>query len=222
MLLDEFVEVGSQNLAGQAPRPRIDGHLVHLQQQAFAQVARPDAGRLQLVEDTQQPLQLPGRGFDADRKGDIVGNGFEVATQIAVLVDAADQIDGQPHVALRKAAETELLDQILLQRPAPGKEHGTLLVVLGVVVDAALICRGIVLAQILFDRNLLRLGLFLGRALLLFEYDVVLDLPLDALFELHGGQLQQLDHLDLLRREFLLKRKHLLLVDSHTSFEIKN
>ena len=64
---------------------------------------------------------------------------------------------------------------------------------------------GIILAQILLNRDLLRF--LITYTLLLFEYDILLYLLLNALLELHGGQLQQLDHLDLLRRERLL---HLL------------
>ena len=40
MLLDELVEIAGQNLPGQPPRTGVDRHLRHLQQQAFAQVAR--------------------------------------------------------------------------------------------------------------------------------------------------------------------------------------
>ena len=46
MLLDELVEIAGQNLPGQPPRTGVDRHLRHLQQQAFAQVARADARRL--------------------------------------------------------------------------------------------------------------------------------------------------------------------------------
>ncbi len=57
--------------------------------------------------------------------------------------------------------------------------------------------------------------------LLFLQHDVLLDLLLDALFELHGGQFQQLDHLDLLRREFLLKGKYLFLIDSHNGSKFR-
>ena len=79
---------------------------------------------------------------------------------------------------------------------------------------SALVGGRIVLTQILFDRNLLRL-LILRRALLSLQDNVILDLLLDALLELHGGQLQQLNHLDLLRRELLLKRNYLFLTQCH-------
>ena len=74
------------------------------------------------------------------------------------------------------------------------------------VVYAAFIGRRIVFAQILVHGDLLRLLLLFGRMFLFLQHDVVLNLLFDTLFELHGGQLQELDHLNLLRRELLLKR----------------
>ena len=74
----------------------------------------------------------------------------------------------------------------------------------------ALVTRGVVVADIVVDRYLLRL-LVVGCVLLLFEHDVLLDLLLHALFELHRGQLQQLYHLYLLRRESLLQFLNLTL-----------
>ena len=222
VLLDELVEIVGQNLLGQPPRTGVDRHLRHLQQQAFAQVARADARRLQFVNDSEQALQLSGRRFEAHREGDVIGHGLQVAAQVAVLVDAADQVDRQPHVALRQIAVAQLLDEVFLQRPPLGQIDGTLLVVLRKVVDAALVRRRVVLPEVFVDGNLLgRLLLVLGRTLLLFQHDIVFDLLFDTLFELHGGQFQQLDHLDLLRRELLLKRKYLFLINSHIGSKLR-
>lgn len=73
--------------------------------------------------------------------------------------------------------------------------------------------RRIVLGEVFLDGNLfgLLLVVFLGGFFL--QYGVFLDLLLDALFELNGGQLQQFDHLDLLRRQFLQQFLYLALVD---------
>ena len=90
-----------------------------------------------------------------------------------------------------------------------------LLVVFRIVVDTALVRGRVVLAQILLDGDFAGLLLAFGIPLVLLEHDVVLDLLLDALFELHGGQLQQLDHLNLLRRELLLQGEDLFLIDRH-------
>ena len=222
VLLDELVEIAGQNLPGQPPRTGVDRHLRHLQQQAFAQVARADARRLQFVNDSEQAFQLPGRRFKPHREGDVVGHGLQVAAQVAVLVDAADQVDRQPHVALRKIAVAQLLDEVFLQRPSFGQIDRTLLVVLRKVVDAALVRRRVVLPEVFVEGDLLgRLLLVLGRTLLLFQHDIVFDLLFDALFELHGGQFQQLDHLYLLRRELLLKRKYLFLINSHIGSKLR-
>ena len=215
VLLDEFVEIAGQDLAGQPPGARIDLHLVHLQQQALAQVTGPDPRGFEFVDDVQQPLKLADRGLDADREGDVVGDRLQVTPQVAVLVDAADQIDRQLHVSLRKVAVAELLDEGFLQRTSLGQVDGALFVVFRVVVDTTLVGRRIVFTQVLVHGDLLGLLVLLRRTLLLFECDVLLDLLLDTLFELHGGQFKQLDHLDLLRGEFLLKGKDLFLINSH-------
>ena len=221
MLLDELVEIVGQNLAGQPPRAGVDRHLRHLQQQAFPQVAGADAGRLQLMDDVQQAFQLSGRGLDPHREGDVVGHGFQVAAQVTVLVDAPDQVDGQPHIPLGKIPVAQLFDQILLQRTPLGQIDRALFVVFRKVVDAAFVRRRVVVVQVFVNGDLLGLLVVLGRAFLLFQNDVVLDLLFDALFELHGGELQQLDHLNLLRRELLLKRKYLFLIDSHIGSKLR-
>ena len=174
------------------------------------------------MNDSEQAFQLPGRRFKPHREGDVVGHGLQIAAQVAVLVDAADQVDRQPHVALRKIAVAQLLDEIFLQRPSFGQIDRTLLVVLRKVVDAALVRRRVVLPEVFVEGDLLgRLLLVLGRTLLLFQHDIVFDLLFDALFELHGGQFQQLDHLYLLRRELLLKRKYLFLINSHIGSKLR-
>ena len=196
--------------------------LGHLQEQTFPQIARADARGLQFVNDPEQPLQLPGRSLDAHREGDVVGHRFQVAAQITVLVDAPDEVGRQLHVALREIAIAQLLEQVLRQRTSFGEIDRPLLVVLRIVVDAALVRRRVVLPEVFVEGDLLgRLLLVLGRTLLLFQHDIVFDLLFDALFELHGGQFQQLDHLYLLRRELLLKRKYLFLINSHIGSKLR-
>ena len=221
MLLDELVEIGSQYLARQPAGPRIDGYLRHLQQQALLEIAGADAGGFQFMDDAEQFLQLLSRGLDPDRESDVVGHGLQVAAQVTVLVDAPDQVYGQFHLALGKVAEPQLLDQVLLQRPSLGQEDRALLVVLRVVIDTAFIGRGVVFTQILVDRNLLGLFLVLGSTILFLQHDIVFDLLFYALFELHGGQLQELDHLNLLGRKLLLKRQYLFLINSHTFSKLR-
>ena len=220
VLLDELVEVIGQDAARKTARRRVHRQLPHLQQQALAQVAGADAGRLQVVDDVEQPFELLRRGLDAQREGDVVGDGIQLPTQVAVLVDAPHQVGGQPHLPLREVAVAELLDQVLLQRTPLGENHRTLLVVLRIVVDAALVGGRLVLAQVFVDRNLLGLLLF-GRTFVLLQHDVVLDFLLDALLELHGGKLQQLDGLNLLGRELLLKRKDLFLCYCHIESKLR-
>ena len=220
VLLGEFVEIGGQDLSRQPPRTGGHGDLRELQQQAFAQVARTDAGRFEVVDNRQDRLQLSGRNLFAQREGDVVGHRLQIAAQIAVFVDTPHQIDRKSHLRLRKVAVAELFDQILLQRTPAREGNLPRLVVLRVVVDPHFIGRRIVLAQVFIDRNPLRF-LLLVLLLGLFEHDVLLYLLLDALLKLHGGQFEQFNHLDLLRGELLLKRQHLFLMYSHGSIKLK-
>ena len=220
MFLDELVEIVGQDLARETLRPRIERLLLQLQEQAFPQIAGPDTGRFQLVNHPEQPFELLGRSLDTHRKGDVVGDRLQVAPQVAVLVDAAHEIGRQPHVPLRKVAVTELFDQVFRQRTPLGKVNRALFVVFRKVVDAAFVRGRIILAQVLVHGDLLGLLLLFGDGLLLKD-DILLDLLLDALLELHGGQLQQLDHLDLLRRELLLKRQYLFLIYGHNESNLR-
>ena len=173
------------------------------------------------MDDFQDRFQPFGRDLFAQRKGDVVGHRFQIAAQIAVFVDASHQIDRQPHLLFREVAVAELFDQVLLQRTAARQGNLTGLVVFRIVVGPHLVGRRVVFAQVFVDRYLLG---FLLLVLLfgLFEHDVLLDLLLDALFELHGRQFEQFNHLDLLRGELLLKRHHLFLMNSHGSIKLKS
>ena len=212
VFLYELVEIGCQDLARQTLRRRIHTPLIHLQQQTLAQVARADARRLQLVDYAQQTLQLVDRSLDTEREGYVIGYGLQIAAEISVAVDTADKERGDAHVPIRQVAITQLLGQVLLHRTPLRYVHRALLLILRVVVHTALVAGRIVTADIIVDRDLLLL--LLGRGVLL-QNDIVLDLLLYALFELHGRKLQQLDHLYLLRRECLLQFLNLTLRNTH-------
>lgn len=83
--------------------------------------------------------------------------------------------------------EAELLDQVLVERHSLGQVDGAFLVVLRIIVGVIFVPRRIVLGEVFLDGNLfgLLLVVFLGGFFL--QYGVFLDLLLDALFELNGG-----------------------------------
>lgn len=98
---------------------------------------------------------------------------------------------------LREIAVSQLFDQVLLQRTSARKGGLARFIVFRIVVDTALIGRSFVFPEVFLHRNLLRL-LVLRSMIVFLQHDVLLDLLLDPLLELHGRQLQQFDHLNLL------------------------
>ena len=141
------------------------------------------------------------RNIYALREGDVVGDSLQTPAQIAVLLDTADQINGQTHILLREIAVSQLFDQVLLQRTSARKGGLARFIVFRIVVDTALIGRSFVFPEVFLHRNLLRL-LVLRSMIVFLQHDVLLDLLLDPLLELHGRQLQQFDHLNLLGDNF--------------------
>ena len=197
MLFDKLVEIALHDLAGQPAGAGIKILLIQLQQQTLLQVAGTYTGRFEFVDNRQQSFQVLDRNIYALREGDVVGDSLQTPAQIAVLLDTADQINGQTHILLREIAVSQLFDQVLLQRTSARKGSLARFIVFRIVVDTALIGRSFVFPEVFLHRNLLRL-LVLRSMIVFLQHDVLLDLLLDPLLELHGRQLQQFDHLNLL------------------------
>ena len=197
MLFDKLVEIALHDLAGQPAGAGIKILLIQLQQQTLLQVAGTYTGRFEFVDNRQQSFQVLDRNIYALREGDVVGDSLQTPAQIAVLLDTADQINGQTHILLREIAVSQLFDQVLLQRTSARKGGLARFIVFRIVVDTALIGRSFVYPEVFLHRNLLRL-LVLRSMIVFLQHDVLLDLLLDPLLELHGRQLQQFDHLNLL------------------------
>ena len=197
MLFDKLVEIALHDLAGQPAGAGIKILLIQLQQQTLLQVAGTYTGRFEFVDNRQQSFQVLDRNIYALREGDVVGDSLQTPAQIAVLLDTADQINGQTHILLREIAVSQLFDQVLLQRTSARKGGLARFIVFRIVVDTALIGRSFVFPEVFLHRNLLRL-LVLRSMIVFLQHDVLLDLLLDPLLELHGRQLQQFDHLNLL------------------------
>lgn len=197
MLFDKLVEIALHDLAGQPAGTGIKILLIQLQQQTLLQVASTYTGRFEFVDNRQQSFQVLDRNIYALREGDVVGDSLQTPAQIAVLLDTADQINGQTHILLREIAVSQLFDQVLLQRTSARKGGLARFVIFRIVVDTALIGRSFVFPEVFLHRNLLRL-LVLRSMIVFLQHDVLLDLLLDPLLELHGRQLQQFDHLNLL------------------------
>ena len=92
------------------------GQLAQLQQQALAQVARADAGRFELLDATQNDLDLVELDFQfgIERVDDFLQRLFEVA----LFVDAVDQGGRDQPVGVAHRGEVELPQQMALQTDA--------------------------------------------------------------------------------------------------------
>ena len=185
MLFDKLVEIALHDLAGQPAGAGIKILLIQLQQQTLLQVAGTYTGRFEFVDNRQQSFQVLDRNIYALREGDVVGDSLQTPAQIAVLLDTADQINGQTHILLREIAVSQLFDQVLLQRTSARKGSLARFIVFRIVVDTALIGRSFVFPEVFLHRNLLRL-LVLRSMIVFLQHDVLLDLLLDPLLELHG------------------------------------
>ena len=84
-----------------------------LQQQAFAEVPGAHAGRLKFLDYRQNVLNLVLSHLHSRAEGHIVHQGFDVATEVAVGVETAD--DELPYLllALAEVTITELLPEAL-------------------------------------------------------------------------------------------------------------
>ncbi len=115
-----------------------------LQQQAFAQVARADARRIEVLDDAEHPLDF---GFGVERKLLIVlavtrlrrvGDPFvDVAAQllerdgeVAVVVDVADEFLGEEALAVAEFEHLHLVAEVVAQVAALDRHRLGLLAIL--------------------------------------------------------------------------------------------
>ena len=111
MLLGEGVELLVQHPPGQPQRPVFRRRLelaVHLQQQAFLKVPRPNARRVELLHDVQHGFQLLFLHLDALTEGQIGGDRIQIAAAVARLVQVADQKRRKQTLAVRHRTQPDL------------------------------------------------------------------------------------------------------------------
>ena len=125
---DELVEKLGEDEPGQR---RFVADLAQLQQQAVAQVARADAGRLETLDDGQHllgfrhrevryHLLVAPRGVRtvADLLVDPAQDFVEAAGEISIVVDVADEFIGQDGLPRTQAEERDLRSQVVLESAA--------------------------------------------------------------------------------------------------------
>ena len=200
VLFGEFGEVVAQDAGGQFDR---FGLLLgfELEQQALAQVAGTDADRVEFLDEVEQFLHFVFVGLDAEAEGNVVGQGFQVAAQVAVVVDHADDELGDLPLALVDLAIAQLGLEALVETLPDGEGIVLGLEVLALVVDVEFVRRRGVAAAVFAERDVLLLFPFRGIVHDFLKDRIFLELLLDTLFQLRCRQFDQLDGLDLQRGE---------------------
>ena len=217
----ELVEAVADNADGIRHRGRLL-LVFQLDEEALAEIAGSHARRLELLDDLQHRLHLLGVRFDAGAEGEVIDQGLDVAAEIAVVIETADDEGGHRPLVLGEVPVAQLLLQALREALLDGEGvvFGTL-VLAPVVHGAVVVRRGIVVVGVglvvifqgaaavlavlhLGDGHVARLVGLAALGRVVNHRIVVHHLPHMLLQRLHR-HLDQLDGLDLERRELLLQ-----------------
>ena len=191
--------------------------VLQLDQEAFAQVPGAHAGRFELLDDFEHRLHFLGIRFDAGAEGDVIDQGFDVAAEIAVVIQTADDEGRHGTLVISEVPVTQLFLKALREALLDGEGvvfgtlvlapvvHGTVVVRGGIVVvgeGPVVVFQGAaaVLAVLHFgDGHVARLvGLAAGSGRVVDDRIVVQHLT-DMLLQGLHRHLDQLDRLDLER-----------------------
>ena len=212
VLLGKLVEHLVHNFVGQQVGGRTLVTL-ELQQQAFAQVRGPHAGRLELLNHLQNILDLAHRHVEPHLEDEVVGDSLDGALQIAVVVDVADDVLGNLIRGFVERLFAQLALEIVVERRGRDKGNILFLVVFREVVGFEPVVGDVVFGAVVAQRELFgRFGgisVFVGVGVVvvqaveaffpaLFQGGVVDQLLLHALFKFHFGKFEEPDELYLL------------------------
>ncbi|MNX80990.1 hypothetical protein D3C86_1126640 [compost metagenome] len=106
-----------------------------MQQQAFTQVAGADAGRFELLDAVQDGFDFVQ--FDVQFRIEGFEDFLERFVQIALIVDAVDQGDGDQAIGVGHRCQVQLPQQVALQAFAGGRAGGEIPLVIIVARQAA-------------------------------------------------------------------------------------
>ena len=212
--------------------------VLQLDQEALAEVAGTHAGGLELLDDLEHRLHLFSVRRETGAEGDVVHQGFDVAAEVAVIVQTADDEGGHSALVLGEIPVAQLLLEALRKALLDGEGivlgalvlapviHGTVVVRRGVVVigeGPVVVLQGAaaVLTVLHFgDGHVARLVGLAAGGRVVDDRIVVHDLA-DMLLQRLHRHLDQLDGLDLERRKLLLQLLFKSLFDRrHNLFRI--
>ena len=196
--------------------------VLQLDEEAFAEVAGAHAGGFELLDDLEHRLHLGRIGGDAGAEGQVVHQGFDVAAEIAVVVQAADDEGGHGALVLGEVPVAQLLLEALREALLDGEGivlgafvlapvvHGTVVIRGGVVVvriGAVVLLQGTAAVLAVLHLGDGHVAGLVGIAALRGVVDdrIVIHHLADVLLQGLHRHLDQLDGLDLERRELLLK-----------------
>src|SRR5688500_2982244 len=89
MLFGELVEVFGEHINGLVYISSTALLALQLQQQAFLQIACPNAGRVELLHQPDDLLYLMLIGLDILTERKVIYNGHCFATQVSIIIDTA-------------------------------------------------------------------------------------------------------------------------------------
>ena len=116
--------------------------VLQLDEKAFAEVAGTHTGRFELLDDFKHRFHLGRIGSDAGAEGEVVHQGLDVATEIAVVIQAADDESGHGALVLGKVPVAQLLLKALREALLDGKSIVLRTLVLALVVHGTVVIRG--------------------------------------------------------------------------------
>ena len=197
--------------------------VLQLDEEALAEVAGAHAGGLELLDDLEHRLHLFRVGGDARAESEVVHQGFNVAAEVSVVVQAADDEVGHGALVLGEVPVAQLLLEALGEALLDGEGIVLGTLVLAPVIHGTVVVRGGVVVVrvgiiVLFQGAAAVLAVFhlgdgqvaglvriaAGSGGIVNDRIVVQHFP-DMLFQSLHRHLDQLDGLDLERRELLLK-----------------
>ena len=223
MLLGEFLKIIVGDARGQRHRRVFVILAIQLQQQAFLQVAGGNARRVKGLDDVQHLVHLGQRHFQVLRKSQVVQDCGQFAAHIAVLVNAANNLTANQLLVFGQVFKAQLRHQRIGQVGERGNGQGAVFLVAAhfalrlvaglvlafhVVVHVQIVGHAIVKAVFRLVGVVVFRGIVLVKNLVLafFQHGIYFQFLLNAGIQFSGRYLQQLDELDLLRREFLVER----------------
>ena len=180
------------------------GLALYLDEEALLEAARAQSGRVEVLDDFQDFLQLLYVGLHAGIDGQLVADAVQRLAQQSVVVQRPDEVFRQLALVVRQVLFAQLLFQSLVERRRVREGDFLGFLVAAAVVLLQLIVGDVVFAQVVAQRIIVRVapvfgafvarfgrvGIVVGRRVLLalFQGGILQQLGAHAVFHLHGRQ----------------------------------